>query len=156
MYEDSTRTTVLGLSVCSSNDTEPSGEPQERQLGGGRQTKGGRRKSQFTMGSSHYELPQYPSVSKGGRGKGGVSRCVQIKNHSNICNQKPSEFRPLHPCVPYALFSSKKLVLLCVSMQGHPQLLQNHPTVPQQCLKADKTARSTCFEFLTACDPSLS
>ena len=33
MYEDSTRTTVLGLSVCSSNDTEPSDEPQDDSSG---------------------------------------------------------------------------------------------------------------------------
>jgi hypothetical protein len=29
-----------------------------------------------------------------------VSRCVQMKNHSNKCNQKPRKFRP-HPCLPH-------------------------------------------------------
>ena len=114
----------------------------------------GSRRLSFVAG----ELPQYPSVSKGGGREGvDVTMCANQKSLTNICNQKPSKFRPLwlHPCVLHAFFCSTKLVLLCISVHGHPQLLQNHPTVAQQCLKADKTARSTCFEFLSACDPSL-
>ncbi len=42
-----------------------------------------------------------------GRGGGGVSRIVHIKNHSNVCNQNPSKFRSLQVCLSHDFFSSK-------------------------------------------------
>ena len=36
-----------------------------------------------------------PSVSLGRGGGGCHDRCMQIKNHSNICDKKPSGFHPL-------------------------------------------------------------
>ena len=47
-------------------------------------------------------------------------------------------------------------LLLCISVQGPSHLLQNHPSVVQQCLRTDKSAISTFFEFCSACHPSLS
>jgi len=50
----------------------------------------------------------------------------------------------------------ESLPLLCISVQGYPQMRQNYLTVDQQFSRADKSARSTYFEFFSACHPSLS
>ena len=50
------------------------------------------------------ELPSNPQFLKGG-----VTMCANKKSR-NICNQKPSKFRQLDPCLRRAFFSSREPV----------------------------------------------
>ena len=70
-----------------------------------------------------------------------------------MCNQKPSKFRPLHPCLPYALFSSKITQVLayrhqhswCHSLSCHiSRAVTLHATV---CCLRDLDPRRVSIEI---------